>query len=61
VGNSLIQSKILVSGLWGICCFQEIKDRRAIRNWFLSATLSMASILWLSLERQTIVAEEEIL
>ena len=52
VGNSLIQSKILISGLWGICCFQEIKDRRSITNWFLSATVSVASILWLSYERQ---------
>jgi glucose uptake protein GlcU len=60
VGNSLIQSKILISGLWGICFFQEIKDRRAIRNWFLSATLSIASILWLSFERQTNFAAEEI-
>jgi glucose uptake protein GlcU len=58
VGNSLIQSKILISGLWGICCFHEIKDRRAIRNWFLSAILSVASILWLSLERQKILVEE---
>jgi glucose uptake protein GlcU len=61
VGNSLIQSKILVSGLWGICCFQEIKDRRAITNWFLSATLSVLSILWLSFERQAVVGEKEIL
>lgn len=56
VGNSLIQSKILISGLWGICCYQEIKDRRAIINWFLSATLSVASILWLTYERRTIVS-----
>lgn len=58
VGNSLIQSKILVSGLWGICCFQEIKDHRAILKWFLSATLSVASILWLSFERQAAVSVE---
>jgi hypothetical protein len=52
VGNSLVQSKILISGLWGICWFQEIKDRRSITNWFLSATVSVFSILWLSLERR---------
>jgi glucose uptake protein GlcU len=54
VGNSLIQSKILVSGLWGICCYQEIKDRRSIFNWFLSASLSVVSILWLAYERTSI-------
>lgn len=54
VGNSLIQSKILVSGLWGICCYREIKDRRAIINWFLSASLSVVSILWLTYERTAV-------
>mmetsp|Transcript_23346 Transcript_23346/g.41133 ORF Transcript_23346/g.41133 Transcript_23346/m.41133 type:complete len:100 (+) Transcript_23346:3-302(+) len=60
VGNSLIQSKILVSGLFGICCFHEIKDRRAITNWFLSATVSVASILWLSYERRASASTEDI-
>ncbi|KAG7365037.1 drug/metabolite transporter superfamily protein [Nitzschia inconspicua] len=61
VGNSLIQSKMLVSGLWGICCFQEIKDQRAITSWFLSATLSVVGILWLSFERQAVTSLEDIL
>ena len=52
VGNSLIQSKILISGLFGICCFHEIKDKRNITNWFVSATICVASILWLSFERR---------
>jgi glucose uptake protein GlcU len=51
VGNSLVQSKILISGLWGIFWFKEIKEPDAIRKWFLSATLSVACILWLSYER----------
>jgi glucose uptake protein GlcU len=59
VGNSLIQSKILISGLWGICCYQEIKDRRAIINWFLSASLSVISILWLTYERHVVSSINE--
>jgi len=51
VGNSLVQSKILISGLWGIFWFKEIKEPDAIRKWFLSATLCVACILWLSYER----------
>lgn len=51
VGNSLVQSKILISGLWGIFWFKEIKERDSIRKWFLSATLCVACILWLSYER----------
>jgi glucose uptake protein GlcU len=51
VGNSLVQSKIIISGLWGICWFKEIKDPEAISKWFMSAALCVASILWLSYER----------
>jgi glucose uptake protein GlcU len=51
VGNSLVQTKILISGLWGIFWYKEITDRRAITNWFLSAVLCVFSILWLSYER----------
>lgn len=57
VGNSLIQSKILVSGVWGLCVFREMKDRAAVTKWFLSALLSLASILWLTYERRPIREE----
>ncbi len=51
IGNSLVQTKILVSGLWGIFWFKEVKDPKAIGKWFASAFLCVASILWLSYER----------
>jgi hypothetical protein len=51
VGNSLVQGKIIVSGLWGIFYFKEIKDPDLITKWFLSAGLCVSSILWLSHER----------
>ena len=55
VGNSLVQTKILISGLWGIFWFKEVKDTRAIAKWFGSAALCVASILWLSYERNSAV------
>lgn len=51
VGNSLIQLKIFISGLWGICYFKETKDRQSTVNWFLSASVCVASILCLSYEK----------
>lgn len=51
IGNSLVQSKIFISGLWGIFWFKEVKDPKAIGKWFASAALCVGSILWLSYER----------
>jgi hypothetical protein len=39
------------SGMWGIFYYREISNPRAIRNWFLSASLSVSGIIWLSRER----------
>lgn len=51
VGNSLVQTKILVSGVWGILWFKEITGASTILKWFLSATVAVLAIVWLSLER----------
>jgi len=51
VGNSVVQSKILISGLWGILWFGEIRGCRTIVFWLLSALLSICGILLLSHER----------
>jgi glucose uptake protein GlcU len=51
VGNSLVQTKILVSGLWGIFWYHEIKGAATIAKWFASAGVCMLAIIWLSLER----------
>jgi glucose uptake protein GlcU len=59
VGNSLVQSKILISGLWGIFFYKEIKDPEAIAKWFLSAGLVVAGILLLSYERITATAKPQ--
>jgi glucose uptake protein GlcU len=53
VGNSLVQTKILISGLWGIFWFKEVKDGQAICKWFASAALCVSAILWLSYERNS--------
>jgi len=51
VGNSLVQSKILVSGLWGIFWYKEVIGAKTIAKWFASAGFCMIAIIWLSLER----------
>lgn len=51
VGNSLVQTKILVSGLWGIFFYHEIVGGATIAKWFASAALTVLAIVWLSLER----------
>ncbi|VEU33546.1 unnamed protein product [Pseudo-nitzschia multistriata] len=61
VGNSLVQAKILVAGLWGICYYGEIHGRRSIVGWFFCAALCVASILRLAHERKPPVRQEDIL
>lgn len=51
VGNSLVQAKILVSGLWGILWFKEISGVERVSKWFLSAFITIGAIVWLSMER----------
>eukprot|EP00522_Entomoneis_paludosa_P018635 CAMPEP_0172463034 /NCGR_PEP_ID=MMETSP1065-20121228/45771_1 /TAXON_ID=265537 /ORGANISM="Amphiprora paludosa, Strain CCMP125" /LENGTH=377 /DNA_ID=CAMNT_0013218861 /DNA_START=215 /DNA_END=1348 /DNA_ORIENTATION=- len=50
VGYPLVQTAILVSGLWGIFYFQEITGVRRISYWFSSASLAICGILLLSYE-----------
>lgn len=51
VGNSLVQTKILFSGLWGIFWFKEITGVTRVSKWFASALVTILAIVWLSLER----------
>uniref|UniRef100_A0A7S1CZ67 Uncharacterized protein n=1 Tax=Cyclophora tenuis TaxID=216820 RepID=A0A7S1CZ67_CYCTE len=52
VGNSFVQCKILVSGLWGILYYKEIRGAKTITKWFASASLAVVGILLLSHEHQ---------
>lgn len=47
VGYSLSQSSMLISGLWGIIYYDEI---RQVRKWLSAACVTMVGILWLSYE-----------
>ena len=51
VGNSLVQTKILISGLWGIVWYKEITGTSIVIKWFAAATTTVVAIIWLSLER----------
>ena len=50
VGFSLCQVQILVSGLWGIFYYKEIRGREVIMKWLISACITVIGILWLSHE-----------
>ena len=52
IGMSLIQSQMLVSGLWGIVWFGEITGWRDISGWVLSAFLTLAGVVLLSWEHK---------
>jgi Transmembrane family, TMEM144 of transporters len=51
IGNSVVQCKIIISGLWGIFYFAEIRGPTTIFLWFASAGMSVTGIIWLSQER----------
>jgi hypothetical protein len=50
VGYPLVQSAILVSGLWGIFYFGEVQGRDRIAMWVLSSIVTVCGILLLSYE-----------
>ena len=51
VGFSICQVNILVSGLWGIFFFKEIKGADTIIKWVISACITVTGILWLTYEK----------
>lgn len=53
VGYSLTQSSMLVSGLWGIFFFREVKCANTRLKWFCSAVITLIGILLLSYEHQS--------
>ncbi len=50
VGYSLTQSSMLISGIWGIFYFQEVKGVAIRTKWFMSAIITITGILMLSFE-----------
>jgi hypothetical protein len=52
VGFSFCQLQLLVSGLWGVFFFKEIRGRRRIFKWFLSAAIAVVGIIWLSYQHE---------
>ena len=52
VGFSFCQGSLLVSGLWGVFYFQEIRGKETIQKWFASAILTVIGIVWLSNQHQ---------
>lgn len=52
IGNTCIQVKIMVAGLWGLLYYKEIKGAATITKWFTSAMLALTGILVLSHEHK---------
>jgi glucose uptake protein GlcU len=50
VGYPLVQTSILVSGLWGIFYFKEVTGTERISKWLLSSLMTIFGILLLSYE-----------
>lgn len=51
-GFSMCQLQLLVSGLWAVFFFGEIKTPNRIIKWFLSAGVAILGIVWLSMEQK---------
>merc|ERR1712217_619788 len=52
IGYSLVQSSVIVSGLWGICYYRELKGRSTILAWFLWCTVCLAGVMGLAMEEK---------
>lgn len=50
VGYPLVQTSILISGLWGLFYFKEIQGTDRITKWLLSSVITVCGILLLSFE-----------
>ena len=50
VGYPLVQTSILISGLWGIFYFKEVQGFVPITKWLLSSLCTIAGIILLSYE-----------
>jgi|AntRauTorckE5430_2_1112549.scaffolds.fasta_scaffold40757_2 glucose uptake protein GlcU len=53
IGMSICQSQMIISGLLGIVLFEEIKGRRNISSWVLSALVTFIGIVLLSKEHKS--------
>jgi glucose uptake protein GlcU len=51
VGFSFCQGQLLISGLWGVFYFQEITGRETILKWFISASITIVGIVYLSYQK----------
>lgn len=52
VGFSFCQLQLLVSGLWGVFYFKEIKGKDRIMKWFMSAGVAVVGIICLSFQHE---------
>ncbi len=56
VGYSFVQTSMLISGIWGIFYFGEVKGSERIFKWLLSSLVTLIGILSLSYEHKGSIA-----
>jgi glucose uptake protein GlcU len=56
VGYSIVQSQLLVAGLWGVFYYREIRGLHVVTSWFLFACVTVVGILLLSQEHVAEIA-----
>eukprot|EP00928_Gymnodinium_smaydae_P032990 TRINITY_DN23753_c0_g1_i1.p1 TRINITY_DN23753_c0_g1~~TRINITY_DN23753_c0_g1_i1.p1 ORF type:complete len:426 (+),score=76.83 TRINITY_DN23753_c0_g1_i1:57-1334(+) len=51
IGYSLIQSSVIISGLWGILYFKELRGR-AVMFWAVCCAICVIGVIWLALMKK---------
>lgn len=57
LGYSLVQSQLVISGMWAVFFYGEIRGSRHIMGWFFYATLTVLSIVLLTHQRGAVHLE----
>lgn len=60
VGYSFVQTSMLISGLWGIFVFGEVKGSQRIMKWLASSVVTVIGILLLSYEHVHVAPSDEV-
>ena len=59
LGYSIVQSQLLIAGLWGVVYYKEIDNSSQIRLWFVSALVTVIGIVILSQQHIPLKMEED--
>ena len=49
IGYAAIQGQMVISGLWGLCYYHEVRGVRNITQFFISMVLTVAGVILLAI------------